>query len=55
MGRAADPDLVQTYTARTIALSATPSQDVSVDGEVVTRTPVEIRVDPGALTLIVPR
>jgi YegS/Rv2252/BmrU family lipid kinase len=55
MGRAADPDLVQTYTARTIALSAAPLQDVSVDGEVVTRTPVEIRVDPGALALVVPR
>jgi YegS/Rv2252/BmrU family lipid kinase len=54
MGRAADPTLVETFRAREIEVSAAPAQDVSVDGEVVTRTPVRIRVDPGALRLLVP-
>lgn len=53
-GRTADPNLVETYRAREIEISAALPQDVSVDGEVVTRTPVRIRVDPGALRLLVP-
>jgi YegS/Rv2252/BmrU family lipid kinase len=53
MGRT-DPHLVATYRAREIEISAAPPQDVSVDGEVVTRTPVRIRVDQGALRLLVP-
>jgi YegS/Rv2252/BmrU family lipid kinase len=54
MGRMADPNLVATYRAREIEIAAATPQDVSVDGEVVTRTPVRIRVDPGALRLLVP-
>jgi YegS/Rv2252/BmrU family lipid kinase len=54
LGRTADPDLVATYRAREIEISAVPPQDVSVDGEVVTRTPVRVSVDPGALRLLVP-
>jgi diacylglycerol kinase family enzyme len=49
-----DPAAEQTFRARTIAISATPQQNVSVDGEVLTQTPVEVAVAPGALQMMVP-
>lgn len=54
MGRPDHPALVRTFRAREIEVSAAPGQHVSVDGEVVTRTPVRIGVVPAALRLMVP-
>jgi diacylglycerol kinase family enzyme len=54
MGRRDDPALVRMFRAREVEISAAPGQHVSVDGEVVTRTPVRIAVVPGALRLMVP-
>jgi len=55
LGRPVDPSLVRIFRARTIEIAAEPAQFVSVDGEVVTRTPARISVMPGALKLMVPR
>jgi YegS/Rv2252/BmrU family lipid kinase len=54
MGQGNNPARVQTFRAKTIEISAEPRQHVSVDGEVVTQTPVRVRVVPGALRLMVP-
>jgi YegS/Rv2252/BmrU family lipid kinase len=54
MGRSDDPALVRMFRAREVEISAAPGQHVSVDGEVVTRTPVRIAVVPGVLRLMVP-
>jgi len=55
LGRPIDPSLVRIFRARTIEVTAEPEQFVSVDGEVVTRTPARISVMPGTLRLMVPR
>ena len=55
LGRPIDPSLVRIFRARRIEITADPAQFVSVDGEVVTRTPARISVMPGALRLMVPR
>jgi YegS/Rv2252/BmrU family lipid kinase len=49
-----DPLSIPTIRGRQIDISATPPQYVSVDGEVVTQTPVRISIAPGALQIIVP-
>lgn len=41
--------------ARSFTLDCTPGQPLSIDGETGLRTPVSVRVDPGALHVIVPR
>lgn len=53
MGRADNPALVQTFRAREIEVAAKPRQHVSVDGEVVTQTPVRVCIVPAALRLMV--
>jgi YegS/Rv2252/BmrU family lipid kinase len=54
LGRRIDPSLVQTHRACQIEISTEPGQFVSVDGEVVTKTPVQVSVAPAALNLLVP-
>ena len=53
-GKRGELQSVQTLRGQRIEISATPPQFVSVDGEVVTQTPVQISVAPGALHLTVP-
>ena len=55
LGRSIDPSLVRIFRAREIGITAEPEQFVSVDGEVVTRTPARISVMPGTLRLMVPQ
>jgi diacylglycerol kinase family enzyme len=40
--------------ASEVSIDAVPTVDVELDGEVVERTPVVFKVDPGAVKLIVP-
>ncbi len=53
-GRPAAAHSVRTLRGRNIEISASPTQFVSVDGEVITQTPVRIAVMPAALQIIVP-
>lgn len=46
---------VHEVRATDFELTCTPAQPISVDGETGTRTPVAIKVEPGALHVIVPR
>jgi diacylglycerol kinase family enzyme len=41
-------------TAPRLLIDALPKQDVAVDGEVITQTPVELSVARNALLLMVP-
>jgi YegS/Rv2252/BmrU family lipid kinase len=50
-----DPRDLAIVRARDITLEATPRQYVSIDGEVVTQTPIRIRVAPEALRIMVPQ
>jgi YegS/Rv2252/BmrU family lipid kinase len=54
MRRPPDPATVQIFRASTVEITTTPQQYVSVDGEVLTRTPTRISVAPGALQVVVP-
>ena len=45
---------VQRLRARQITLTSDPVLPVELDGDVVTRTPVTLRVDPAALAVVVP-
>jgi YegS/Rv2252/BmrU family lipid kinase len=54
IGQRDNPALVETFRAHEIEISARPGQQVSVDGEIVTQTPVRICVVPAALRLMVP-
>lgn len=49
------PSKMEVLRARELRIDTTPRQDVAVDGEVVTQTPVEISVAREALLLMVPR
>jgi diacylglycerol kinase (ATP) len=50
----ASADPVQHWQANTIRLEVEPSQAVTVDGEMVEVSPIEVDVLPGALNVIVP-
>lgn len=49
-----DPQTIEILRGRKIGISATPLQYVSVDGEVVTQTPVQVSIVPKALQIVVP-
>jgi YegS/Rv2252/BmrU family lipid kinase len=49
-----DPACVETVSVSTADIEVVPPAFVSVDGEVVTQTPVRIAIAPKALNLIVP-
>jgi YegS/Rv2252/BmrU family lipid kinase len=53
-GRALAPETLVVMRARAVAVAADPPQYVCVDGEVVTRTPMHVRVAPDALKIMVP-
>ena len=50
----ADATCIQTVAVRQAKVETTPPRFVSVDGEIMTRTPIQISVAPKALHLIVP-
>jgi YegS/Rv2252/BmrU family lipid kinase len=54
-GRSLDPATVEILRVRELTLTADPVQVVSVDGEIVTETPVTISVASKALRLMVPQ
>jgi len=54
-GRRADPGAIETFRARDIEIDTDPPQFVSVDGEVMRRTPARVTIVPAALRLMVPR
>lgn len=43
-----------TFMVKRVRIKAQPRQNVAVDGEAAGKTPVDFRVDPGALRVIVP-
>jgi YegS/Rv2252/BmrU family lipid kinase len=49
------PGESEVLTASTLIIDALPKQDVAVDGEVITQTPVRVSVARNALLLLVPR
>jgi diacylglycerol kinase family enzyme len=49
------PSDTEILTSPTLLIDAFPKQDVAVDGEVVTRTPIRVSVARNALFLMVPR
>lgn len=53
-GRREDPRLVETLRMNNVWIDADPPQYLSIDGEVVTRTPVRASVAPDALKVLVP-
>lgn len=53
-GRHVDLDEVRYYRMTEGTLATTPSRSVTVDGERLLRTPIEFRVDSGALNVRVP-
>jgi diacylglycerol kinase family enzyme len=55
MNERIDPACVETLNVREVDIDVTPQQFVSVDGEVVTQTPIRIAAVPRALHLVVPR
>jgi YegS/Rv2252/BmrU family lipid kinase len=55
MNERIDPACVETLNVREVQIDVMPQQFVSVDGEVVTQTPIRIAAVPRALHLVVPR
>lgn len=47
-----DGAVLESLRAAKLRLAATPPQDVSVDGEVAARTPIEVEIVPGALKVM---
>jgi YegS/Rv2252/BmrU family lipid kinase len=55
IGKGFDPRDLEIIRTRDVMLEAEPRQYVSIDGEVVTQTPIRIRVAPEALRIMVPQ
>ncbi len=53
-GRQSNLEEVHTFTTTQIKLETTPSRRITVDGEVLFRTPLTFSVSPGALRVMVP-
>lgn len=54
LGGAPPSELIRLYRAQRVWVEAYPAQPVHLDGDPLMRTPVEIHVEPHALTLLVP-
>lgn len=55
LGAKPNPAVVEVWRATDVRIEATPAQYVSIDGEIVTRTPIRAAVAPDALKLMVPQ
>ena len=54
VGGGQEPPVLQHWQVREVTIESDPVQNVQVDGEILTKTPVTIKVLPGAVKILVP-